>query len=373
MLLLRPSIWYASCRVSEEASFDGHVFHPSFGNEVVAGKLILLQWSLRFASPECELEMPFQSLEIHCPNEEGPISFKHTAHPDWIVYTSEHSILEHRAFRERTELRNQIEAAGQRRVWRNALIVTLSCLVIFALLCMLVSWASSRMVAVIAARVPAAWEKEYGEKLLVELKDEIRLTNDPVLLARLNIATEPLTRTVKGEFQFHIADDPVPNAFAFPGGHVVVNSGLINLVSTEELAGALAHEFAHITQKHFVRQMISGQGPYYITRVFFNRGGLIGVLAVGSHLLLRQSFSREYEREADDVGWRYLVAANINPRGAIELLKKLKLEEDKSGMDGLTKSGFSSHPPTAERIERLEAKWKKMKPQTGFIEFQKPE
>ena len=356
--------------MSEEGSYEGQAFHPTFGNEVVEGKLLPLQWALRFEGEQCELEMPFQDLQIELQPAADRCCFRHAKCPDWVIYTSDPRLLDHRAFTSRTPLREQIQASAQRSVWRNALAVTLGCLLVFALLSVLVTWASGYMVRVIAGQIPAAWEKDYGDKLFVEMKDELPESAEPEIAAQLKVATEPLARAVKTEFHFHLVDNPIPNAFAWPGGHVVVYTGLIKLAgSPEELAGALAHEMAHITQKHHFRQTIASQGPYYVTRLFFNKGSFVGLLAAGSHLLIRQNFSRAYEREADDVGWRYLVAANINPRGAIDLLKKLKAEEEKAGMSSSTRSALSSHPPTTERIHRLEAKWSKMKSQTGFMEF----
>jgi predicted Zn-dependent protease len=363
--------------VSEEFSVEAQAGHPSLGNQLPAGKLSPLQWTLRFEPVEsgCDvLEMPFQDLRISIDGQLGRIEFQHPKFPDRTIFTWDLRILEHRAFTQRTHLRNQIQAFTQRQVWRQALIVTVACLTAFALLCVLVSWASGYMVRALAAQVPARWEKEYGDKLFSELKQEVELSSDPDMNAQLMKATQPLLRVVKGDFQFHLVENPTPNAAALPGGHVLVDTGLLKMVSSpEELAGVLAHELAHVTQKHHFRQEIADKGPYYVTRLFFHKKGLVSLLAMGSHLLLRQNFSRKYEREADDVGWAYLVEANINPLGEIEVLKKLKAEEEKRGRARLTQSGFSSHPPTEERIQRLETRWSKLKKRTGFLEFDKPE
>ena len=78
----------------------------------------------------------------------------------------------------------------------------------------------------------------------------------------------------------------------------------------EEVAGVVAHELAHVTQKHGFRKIISDAGPYLIMKIFFGgASGTAGVLGGSSQLLVRQSFSQEYELEADEVGWQYLVAA----------------------------------------------------------------
>ena len=166
-------------------------------------------------------------------------------------------------------------------------------------------------------------------------------------------------------------ETPLPNAFALPGGHVVVTTGLLKLVQRpEELAGAIAHEIAHVTQKHMFRQVISEMGPALLTQLFLgNQGGLVGALGASSQLLMTQGFSQQYEFEADSVGWNYLVAAHIDPRGLTDILRKLKDEEDRERISAMEIAGFRSHPTTQKRILRLEAKWKKLKQKSGFIEF----
>jgi hypothetical protein len=128
--------------LNEEGSYEAQAFHPNFGNEVVVGKLLPLEWTLRFEGEGCELEMPFQDLQVEVHAAADRCCFRHPKSPDWIIYTSDPRLLQHRAFTSRTHLRNQIEALTQRSVWRNALAVTLGCLLVFALVSVLVTWAS---------------------------------------------------------------------------------------------------------------------------------------------------------------------------------------------------------------------------------------
>jgi predicted Zn-dependent protease len=85
--------------------------------------------------------------------------------------------------------------------------------------------------------------------------------------------------------------------------------------------------------------------------------------------LISQSFSQEYEKEADDVGWDYLVKANIDPRGMIEMFQKLKFVEAQQSSTMMPKA-FDSHPDIDKRIARLKAKWKKLPRKAGFVELQ---
>ena len=156
------------------------------------------------------------------------------------------------------------------------------------------------------------------------------------------------------QFRYHIIDRPEPNAFAMPGGQIVVHQGLFQVATNrEQLAGVLAHEIAHVTRRHCFRQVISSAGWYYVMSTFVSdRGGFLAMLGQGSALLVRQNFSREYEREADDLGCQYLLEANINPAGLLQFLQAMRSRENEN--KSLLPAGFNSHPPTNERIARLQ-------------------
>jgi len=97
--------------------------------------------------------------------------------------------------------------------------------------------------------------------------------------------------------------------------------------------------------------------------------GLLGVLAGGSQLMVHQSFSQEYELEADDVAWQYLVTARIDPRGLPDMLRKLEAEHQRRKLTLLAPQALSSHPATHKRLRRLEAKWRKLKDKSHFLAY----
>ena len=222
----------------------------------------------------------------------------------------------------------------------------------------------------LATRVPPEWEKKVGDKEMKKLQHF--LIDSPWQVAKLNTLAEPLTRVVPLDgtpIQFHVADFSIPNAFAVPGGHVVVTTGLLDLAEDpEELLGVIAHELAHLTQKHHARRTIASSGPFLVFRVFLHsRSDLLNMMSAGSELLVTQGFSRDYETEADDFGWDYLVKANIDPRGMISIFRKFQGWEKDTGMDDVIPLVFSSHPALDARIVRLEGKWNKLPRQSGFV------
>jgi Zn-dependent protease with chaperone function len=361
-----------------EPSYDAHGFHPGLA-EGVPGRLTLGEWALRFESEAGSVTFPLQELRIDFDADSGRVLFNHPKHRDWTLATAEQQILEERPFTQRTHLRNQIaDLVEQQRPWRKLVFMTLWFFAGFGLLALLVSALSGWMVRSLVARVPVSWEQKLGDALFDELKAKKKFSKNPKRTTQLNTVTEPLLTGVKRRgvpFKFHVVEDPLPNAQALPGGHVFVHTGLLELVDTpEELAGVLAHEIAHVTERHGFRQIISALGPLLLLKFMVrDDNGLLGVLSGGSHALIQQRFSKDYEREADDVGWNYLLAANINPRGAIDLFMKLKLEQQSLGLETDRLQALSSHPPTAERIARLEKKWAKLRRKSGFIEFGKAE
>jgi predicted Zn-dependent protease len=204
------------------------------------------------------------------------------------------------------------------------------------------------------------------------------VVENPKLKAKLDQAVLPLVNALPtnyGPFKFYIVQDRFPNAFALPGGHVIVNTALLDMADRpEEVCGVVAHEIAHVTQKHGIRKIISEAGPYLVFKLFMSdRSGVFGVLGSGSKLLVSQSFSQEYELEADSVGWDYLVQAHIDPRGMVDMFHKLKLMQDNLGAEALSLSAFESHPQTEKRIRRLEAKWDRLKDKTDFVTLENSE
>jgi predicted Zn-dependent protease len=93
------------------------------------------------------------------------------------------------------------------------------------------------------------------------------------------------------------------------------------------------------------------------------------LLTAGSGLMVYQGFSQDYETEADDTGWNFLLAANLDPHGMIGAFQKLQDWERKQHSAGLVPQAFQSHPATEKRIKRLEEKWKSLPRKSGFQEL----
>lgn len=351
-------------------TFEAHASHPSLGNEVATGSIFMDRWTFHFQSDVATLEIPMARLQASFgEREDERIYFSDPAQPEWSIFTTDQSILENRCLADHSAVRGQLGRVAGRRELSRRLIITGWVMGACVAAAWLGSAATSLMVRSLVARIPPEMEQKLGDALVEELQVELTFVDDTNRVAQLAALAEPLTKAASGgktEFKFHLLEDADPNAFALPGGHVFVNTGLLKLADRpEEVLGAIAHEVAHVTEKHGFRKAISAAGPILIFRIFL--GG--GVLAGGSDLLVRQSFSQEYETEADDTGWRLLVAANVDPRGLTEILRKFEGYEAKRKHGPVMPRAFSSHPALEKRIARLEAKWKKLGRKTGFVEL----
>jgi len=357
-------------------TYPAHAFHPDFGNEAVEGTILFTNLALEFQSTQANLEIPILQLRASIEHAgEGRIVFQDVERPELLITTPEMEVLEITSIPAIDQLREEETA----RLTRNEVRRRIKTVVYFCLGCVLLVWlgmmGTGAMVRAIAARVSPETEKKHGDALFKELQGEFVFVGETSQVVRVAALAEPLLRvTEKGvDWRFHLVKEEFPNAFAIPGGHIVMTTGLLNMCSRpEELLGVLAHELAHVTRKHEFRHRIASAGPLLVFKLFVDRrgGGAMGMAAAASALLVHRSFSQEYEKEADDSGWDYLVAANIDPRGMIETFRKLKEIEEKEKFIEIVPHAFQTHPAIEKRIARLERKWKRAPRKTGFIELE---
>ena len=130
------------------------------------------------------------------------------------------------------------------------------------------------------------------------------------------------------DYKFYVCTDPSLNAFALPGGHIVINYGTIMKIERiEELYGVIGHELGHVTQRHHIRGLIGNLGTFLIFQGFLgDEAGLLGTIGESAGHLESLFYSRQFERESDEVGFSYLTEAGIDPHGMVEFFERIKKE-----------------------------------------------
>jgi predicted Zn-dependent protease len=157
---------------------------------------------------------------------------------------------------------------------------------------------------------------------------------------------------------FRVLDDPVVNAFALPGGYIYITRGILaHLGSEAELAGVLGHEIGHVTARHSVGRMSTQQltqlGLALGTALRPELEGVAAVAGAGLQVAFLK-YGRDDERQADDLGVRYMMRGNFDPREMPQVFDMLdRVTQDAGG--GGTPEWLSTHPNPGNRRERMEA------------------
>jgi len=199
-------------------------------------------------------------------------------------------------------------------------------------------------------------EIALGKSMAQQVEQQSRMIQDPVVSEYINRLGQNLVRNSDAQvpFTIKVIDDPSWNAFALPGGFFFVNSGLILAADSEaEIAGAMAHEIAHVAARHGTRNASKGELVNWLSLPLIFLGGPVGFGARSAAGLLIPmkflQFSRGAEREADVLGLQYLYKTGYDPDAYVDFFEKMQARE-KSRPGSLAKA-FSSHPMSADRIE----------------------
>lgn len=216
-------------------------------------------------------------------------------------------------------------------------------------------WGIPLMTALVAARVPVAWEERLGQAVTEHLAPAEKRCTDTTQSQMIDKILTTLTRPLsKSPYSFRVVvvNDPAVNAFAAPGGYIVLLQGLLEKTQTaEELAGVLAHELQHILQRHATRMLLQHVSTgLLLIALTGDTSGTTGYGLESARTLGVLRYSRQSEEAADVAGMALLLAAQIDPDGMITFLEGMR---HKSGELPRALAYLSTHPTTEERIEKL--------------------
>jgi predicted Zn-dependent protease len=215
---------------------------------------------------------------------------------------------------------------------------------------------------------PVEADRELGAQVAREVNQQIGVVDNPTLTAYLDDIGQRLTAQAadnRFEYSFQIIDQQEPNAFAAPGGYVYVSRGLLALINTEdELAGVIGHEISHVSRRHTAKQLAKKRVPKLLSLpgqvvgfvVDEDLGTLLNapVGILGTAFLAK--YSREDEREADDLGQLLAAQAGYDSRALADILHRM--ESAAALQTGGTRraSFFDTHPTTPDRVQSIESR-----------------
>lgn len=210
-----------------------------------------------------------------------------------------------------------------------------------------------------------AAEIQLGEELAARILGRFRVYDDEKATRYVNLIGKGLasySSRPEIEFRFAILNTDIINAFAAPGGYVFVTKGTLAMIENEaQLAGVLAHEIAHITEKHIVKELdikggddsslagfasILGGGTSETVRVAFTQ-----LVDQAGKILFEKGLKKEDELASDSIAMTIAANAGYNPVAYKTLLKRIKEKEEGTER---TKIVSATHPSYDDRIEVLE-------------------
>jgi predicted Zn-dependent protease len=211
-------------------------------------------------------------------------------------------------------------------------------------------------------------ERHIGEEAMRQIKArDPSYVDDPELSEYLNTLGRKLTGASNGtsqEFEFFAIRDDTINAFAMPGGYIGVHTGLMLAAQTEsELASVLAHEVSHVTQHHIARlvgkqNQLSPIGiagllvALLATRSSSDLGSAALLATQGGAIQAQLGYTRDFEREADRIGFQVLQQAGFDTNGMVSFFERL--QRATRTYENNAPAYLRSHPLTGERIADIQ-------------------
>lgn len=212
-------------------------------------------------------------------------------------------------------------------------------------------------------------EQALGRAIMRDVYADPRYLDDPEIetyLNQLGYKLVSVSSRNQRDFTFFVVGDPSINAFAMPGGNIGVHTGLLLAAQSEsELAGVVAHEIAHVTQDHIARMVAAQTQRYWPTLAALalallasrSNPNVAGAAIASTQAYSIQSqlnYSRDYEREADRLGYDMLTRAGFDARGMSGFFNRL--QRASRFYDSSAPAYLRTHPLTSDRIADMEAR-----------------
>ena len=198
------------------------------------------------------------------------------------------------------------------------------------------------LVRFIPVREEIKWGNQFYESILSDKEIDSSATE---LVKKI---TEHYSMSNQYPIKIAVVEDTTVNAFAMPGGHIVIYSGIISTMKhPDELFALLGHEATHVNQRHSLQMMLTNLTSSYLLSILTSDFNGLGSTLIGNAELLRElGYSRKLEAEADWKGQEIMIQNKVNPAGMTQLMEALQAAYSDNG----NWSFLRSHPVTKDRI-----------------------
>jgi len=221
------------------------------------------------------------------------------------------------------------------------LVITMAVLAYF----LVIPWVAERT----AMNFSKEYEMSLGEQMYKATLQQYKV--DSARSVILNQFYQRLYYKIDYPVEVTVVESDDVNAFAIPGGHIIVFSAILDDMKTpEQLAALLAHEGSHIARRHSLRNLFRSLGRgIFVSLLFGSDNGIVSSLAGNADALKGLEYSRELETEADNSGIALMRENGIDPAGMLKLMEQLKATSPSDNTPGF----MSTHPIFDERMENI--------------------
>ena len=275
------------------------------------------------------------------PTKTGAATFTYPGYPLQTLVVLQPDVAQNIQEKKEAQVRNKT----RRRVLKVFTFFSAFVLAVMLVYAFVLPW----IAGLIAGSIPVEYERSMGKQLYASVKGSYEV--DEKRTAYVNAFFDEMK--VPSAYNIHITvvKNEVPNAYAMPGGYIVVHDKLLDGLSTyPELAALLSHEFIHIENRHSLRSLFSRMSNYiFLSLILGDIGTVTAIVVSHTHHLKNLSYSRKLEKEADEEGAALLQERQIDCGGFVRLFRLLQKEVDEEPSEWV-----SSHPNLKKRIRNIE-------------------
>jgi Zn-dependent protease with chaperone function len=278
-------------------------------------------------------------------NSSGETKITHTSRPGQFLEVEGREAFEFIITQQEEQRKPWLKKRNTKDTGRAAFILGSALALLVTCYFLLVPWLSEKL----AGTVSIQTEDQFGNSVYDALDLERSKDGKATIIA--NEFMKAMHISTDYSIKVTVVKSEIVNAFALPGGHIVVYTGLLNrLQSYPELAALLGHEFTHVNNRHATRSIFRQMGSRIFFAVLFGRfGSVTGVLVDQAERFKSLHYSRSLEKEADLSALDILKERNIDPKGFTDLFQHLKESAPASEMPEF----LESHPDIDKRVHYI--------------------